>query len=231
MRVFLLPMNGYILRPTYVWHVGMNQVLVKMPKAETDLFDFHKKNSSAGFESVERAFHQVARSIQWLHDRGLAHRDIKPENVVLHKNRFKLIDFDFCSPLEEFVQCGTPNFMCPERLVKAWDCSPQDASRRSDVYSFGKLILSSLWHFYTQAPIRQRKRMWDMFHADYINHSFINTDPAKLAWINVAVQCCGKTPPCKIPILPTTIKNTFAAVDAVADPTTLQVVDADVVFA
>lgn len=229
MRVFLLPSNNFVLRPSYVWHINNRTVLIKMPHADTDLFDFHKRGAT--FEDIDRAFRDVAASIEWLHNHGIAHRDIKPENVVLHKDRFKLIDFDFSSPMEEHVQCGTYNFMCPPSLVKDWNCSASDASRRSDVYSYGKLILSTLWDYFKFAPIEQRKRLWDMFHCDHLTESLMSVDPTKQQWIDLAVQCCHRKPPCKIPLLPTAAVSTLITKDIVTDTTMIQVVNADTVLA
>ena len=232
MRAFLLPSNNYVLRPSYVWRVEKRVILVKMRLADTDLFEYSKQG--VDFYEIDTAFRQVVASIHWLHDRGIAHRDIKPENVVLHKGQFKLIDFDFSSPLEDFVRCGTQHFICPDKIVKAWHCSPSDASRRSDVYSFGKLVLSIMWDCFKREPLVQRKRIWEMFHCDTINSSCMTTDPLRQAWIDVAVECCGKLPPIKIPSLPASIAitaETSGAVDSTTGVAPLQVVNADTVFA
>ena len=36
---------------------------------------------------------ELGKSIQFIHDKGIAHRDLKPANILIHNLRLKLTDF------------------------------------------------------------------------------------------------------------------------------------------
>ena len=226
-RVFLLPNTTLLLKPLGVLHVKPGLITIMMLRAKTDMFEILQENTD--FECILNGLVQVSNAIAWLHEHGLAHRDIKPENIVFHEGRFKLIDFDFCSPLEEFVHCGTEHYMCSKSTMRRWKGSQAMCSKRADVYAFGKTILFILWHACRQHVIPYDKRLHAMFHGAPV--VCIEMPEPWQHWLAVAVKCCSKMPPVKIPLLPLTIKNTLTAVDSIAVPTSVKVVDADPAFA
>lgn len=99
-------------------------------------------------------FLQLARAVEYTHDKGIIHRDIKPSNVMLKsdgKNGYivKLLDFGIAktTSVESTIAreltlpgqvFGSVYYMSPEQVLgKAIDF-------RSDIYSFGCLLFHAL---------------------------------------------------------------------------------------
>jgi hypothetical protein len=92
---------------------------------------------------------QLARGLQYIHERGLVHRDLKPANVMItREGRVKLTDFGLAMPVasqgdtetravEDSIM-GTPAFMSPEQLMRG------RLDRRTDVYALGCLAYELL---------------------------------------------------------------------------------------
>ncbi len=229
MRAFLLPKSEYILKPSSICKLGSTAFAIRMPKGTIDLFDF----MHAEFDptAIQDAFHQIAKAIHWLHDRRLAHRDIKPENILLHDGTWKMIDFDFCSPVEHLIHCGTECFFCGPDVTKLWPGPISDKSKRADVYAFGKCILMALWSAGEKGYMKQRRVIWVMFHKEYVPNIGIRIEEQWQPWLDIAMTCCAKVPPVEIPALPTTVVNTLRTIDTRTAVATVQMVDADVIFA
>jgi serine/threonine protein kinase len=229
LRAFLLPKTKYLLTPLLVHRLRTNMFVLKMEQASTDLYDYMRDHLNP--QKCLQACRDIAAAVHWMHDHGIAHRDIKPENIVLHDGRWKLIDWDFCSPLEEFVHCGTEAFMCKHAMTKQWEGSPADSSRRADVYAFGKLVFCIIMATACRQFIEPYKKLMKMFKSDYISSHSIKLPAAWQDWLDLAVACCAKQPPIKIPPLPATVENTSVAKDTPTCSTSLQVVLADPTFA
>mgnify|MGYP006133833147 CR=1 FL=1 len=229
MRAFLLPETHFMLKPAAIQKLTVRAFGMKMRQGSTDMYDFMDEHFDP--EGVSKALHDVSEAIHWLHDRRLAHRDIKPENIVLHNGRWKLIDFDFCSPLEQFVHCGTEHFVCPHSVTKDWPGSKSDSSRRADVYAFGKMILMALWKAGTDGLMKQRRVIWVMFHKSCVADIPMHIEPAWQPWLDIAMTCCAKVPPVQIPTLPATMENTLGTIDSGTAVATMQMVNADDIFA
>lgn len=218
-RVFLLPESNFLLKPSGAFRVKNGIIAIVMERAEIDMFEMLQENTD--FECITNGLIQIANAVSWLHKHGLAHRDIKPENIVYHKGRFKMIDFDFCSPLEEFSYCGTEHFMCSKSKMSHWKCSLVDFSKRADVHAFGKTILFILWHASRQRAIPIDKRLYNMFYSDHIEH--IELPGPWQHWFNIAMACCSKEPPIKIPLLPLAITNTATTPNPITAKTAVKV--------
>lgn len=229
MRAFLLPANHFLLQPMAIHKLTKTAFAIKMRHANTDLYEFMDK--SFDVRDITKALRDVAEAIHWLHGRHLAHRDIKPENIVRHKGRWKLIDFDFCSPIEHFVHCGTECFACPPDVTKNWPGSLSDSSKRGDVYAFGKMILMILWAAGDAGYIKQRRVIWVMFHKSYVTSINLDIEPKWQPWLDIATICCDKIPPVEIPALPATIEHTLGTIYGGTTVASVQMVDADPVFA
>ena len=86
---------------------------------------------------------QVARALQFAHDRGIVHRDIKPSNLILRDDgTVKITDFGLAretgtgSMTESGAIVGTPMFMAPEQITG----DRADVTSRIDVYGLGATL-------------------------------------------------------------------------------------------
>ena len=86
----------------------------------------------------------VARALEFAHEKGIVHRDIKPENILLVGNTAAVADFGIAKALatsradgegsvltEIGVALGTPQYMAPEQAA-----AEETLDHRADLYSF-----------------------------------------------------------------------------------------------
>ncbi len=88
-------------------------------------------------EAVANILVDMAKGLDYLHDRGFMHLDFKPENVLVSRNgTVKLCDFDLALPKpaapKKFGKLpGTPAYMSPEQL------RGEPFDQRADIFAYG----------------------------------------------------------------------------------------------
>jgi tetratricopeptide (TPR) repeat protein len=115
----------------------------------------------------------LLKTLARIHNLGIIHRDIKPLNIFLTEDFVPIIgDFGDAANLGEFTkQVGTWDYMAPELSA----CHRELVSRKSDVYSMGK-VLSYLNSSQNKDLHRLCKKMTAF-------------DPQKRPYINAALAC------------------------------------------
>lgn len=112
-----------------------------------EFYKFLSKNNCKIPEAhCSKYMQQMAKALQYLHQRHVYHRDVKPENILMGSNG-KLILADFGSAVHapppehnlRYTVCGTPEYLAPEMIV----CTGHDASL--DMWSLGIMMYEVLF--------------------------------------------------------------------------------------
>lgn len=106
-------------------------------------------NSLRTEEEVLRVMLQVAKALQFVHERGMAHLDVKPDNIYVKNGVYKLGDFGCATLLDRNlpIEEGDARYMPREILNEKYDNLD-----KVDIYSLGVSIYeliqgSSCLHF------------------------------------------------------------------------------------
>ncbi|CAK9175966.1 unnamed protein product [Ilex paraguariensis] len=95
---------------------------------------FSKLSTEGG---VLEAMHQVAKALQFIHERGIAHLDVKPENIYVKNGVYKLGDFGCATLLNRSlpIEEGDARYMPQEILNDKYDHLD-----KVDIFSLGAAI-------------------------------------------------------------------------------------------
>ena len=136
---------------------------------------------------------QIARALEYIHNRKIIHRDIKPENIHIDlMGKVKLMDFGIAkregvSLTRAGFTLGTPYYMSPEQVMG------RPPTNLVDVYAFG-VMLAEL--FSGEKPIvgETVERIFDQI----LNHP-LNLEPLRAKrvpqpLIDLIARCTSKDP-------------------------------------
>ncbi|XVF72580.1 hypothetical protein PTKIN_Ptkin12aG0132400 [Pterospermum kingtungense] len=86
---------------------------------------------------VLRVLHQIAKALQYIHERGIAHLDVKPDNIYVKNGVYKLGDFGCATLLNKNlpIEEGDARYMPQEILNENYD-----HLHKVDIFSLGVTI-------------------------------------------------------------------------------------------
>ena len=114
--------------------------LVDGEDLRTELNSWSILSPAERFELVESILIQIARALDYIHERGLVHRDITPGNIMVRRDKtVALMDFGLVKNMANDLTSvnevvGTVAYIAPEQI----DGSRVDA--RADLYALGTVL-------------------------------------------------------------------------------------------
>jgi serine/threonine protein kinase len=132
-----------------------------MELVQGETIDVYCRRNSLTVEERIRLVQNVARAVQYAHDREVIHRDLKPHNILVSTDGMpKLLDFGIAKILKQNFdgprgitsdfEPQTEEYASPEQLDNA------SSTTRSDVYALGVLLYELLTD---QLPYHVRTRV------------------------------------------------------------------------
>lgn len=108
--------------------------------------DLQQACRSLSKHRIINTIRDVAKALEYAHQKGYVHRDVKPENIMLHDDgRVVLMDFGIARGSDTTLNMtktgraiGTPYYMSPEQT------KGQPVDHRSDLYSLGVVLYQML---------------------------------------------------------------------------------------
>ena len=121
-----------------------NQYYYLMPCATSHLKDYiEKNNNKLNLDDRLSIFEQILSAMVYAHSSEILHRDLAPNNVLIFDDNVAVSDFGLGKDYENLTKqgyssvqgYGNINYVAPEQQDKL-----SAATKRSDVYSLGKLL-------------------------------------------------------------------------------------------
>ncbi|GJZ35112.1 Wee1-like protein kinase [Tanacetum coccineum] len=109
---------------------------IQMELCDHSLIINHSSRPCAEDEVLE-ALHQIAKALQFVHEKGIVHLDVKPENIYVKSGVYKLGDFGCASPVDGSlpVDEGDARYM-PLEIIN----DNHDHLDKVDIFSLGATI-------------------------------------------------------------------------------------------
>ncbi|XP_031258909.1 wee1-like protein kinase isoform X2 [Pistacia vera] len=97
---------------------------------------------------VLKALHQIAKALQFIHERGIAHLDVKPDNIYVKNGVYKLGDFGCATRLDNSlpIEEGDARYMPQEILNEKYDHLD-----KVDIFSLG----ASVYELIRGSPLQE----------------------------------------------------------------------------
>ncbi|KAK3194037.1 hypothetical protein Dsin_025347 [Dipteronia sinensis] len=97
---------------------------------------------------VLKALHQIAKALQFIHEKGIAHLDVKPDNIYVKNGVYKLGDFGCATLLDKSLPIdeGDARYMPQEILNEKYDFLD-----KVDIFSFG----ASIYELIKGSPLQE----------------------------------------------------------------------------
>ncbi|MGQ0643691.1 MAG: serine/threonine-protein kinase, partial [Gemmatimonadaceae bacterium] len=123
-----------------------------MPYVDGESLRQRLGRGALGMVEIIAILRDVARALEFAHERGVVHRDIKPDNVLLAGSSATVTDFGIAKAINAArtsgdsstltmagTTLGTPAYMPPEQAA-----GDPNLDQRSDIYSFGAMAYELL---------------------------------------------------------------------------------------
>ncbi|NQZ23348.1 MAG: serine/threonine protein kinase [Colwellia sp.] len=122
----------------------------------------HVNDNQLSIKKINNLFLQIARAVQYAHERGITHNDIKPSNILMQdENQIKLLDFGISKQLNTedenslltsiYGSAYSAPYASPEQVNNS------KLTERSDVYSLGMLLATLFTKKTLPADINKKK--------------------------------------------------------------------------
>ena len=153
-------------------------------------------------QTAARYVRDVARAIQYAHERGILHRDLKPANVLVDESQnVHVTDFGLAKFIghetgltAEGAALGTPSYMSPEQAAGRVD----EHSFATDVYSLGAVLFTIVTG---QPPFKGKSIVQTIMHVIHRPAALARTiNPSVDADIETVIdRCLQKSPERRYP--------------------------------
>jgi MAP kinase interacting serine/threonine kinase len=150
-------------------HENILQLIEYFEEDDKFYLVFEKMEGGTLLENIERRGHMteqeaslvvrdIAKALDFLHNKGIAHRDLKPENVLCERKGqlvpLRISDFDLgsgiqirkdketsspCTTPELLTPVGSAEFMAPE-VVDVWVDQAWSYDKKCDLWSLGIIL-------------------------------------------------------------------------------------------
>ena len=169
--------NPFFIQPISQCQISRVQKAILFPWIEgTTLNEFIKGENLSNDEKLDLMI-EISQALEYLHAQGWKHNDLKPTNImVVDSNttpKIRIIDFALASETDQDLDFegnhnmfGKPEWVAPELYLQGHNGGIKNASKKSDVWALGCLLLfiqtgMDLWDFLDFRP--------GFSHSDFID--------------------------------------------------------------